>query len=354
MHVPGFTAELSLGPASGVYRGTNAPERVGGITPQLGFGGDPDLGSYLRCRRNGGSDLICRFFAGLPPFTIGRLSVWVPLAPPKRKSVFLSYARKDAAALAGRLRHDLTASGLDVWLDTVALEGGQSWTQEIERTLDRADAVVTLMTAASYLSDICRAEHLRALRKGRRVVPVLAEAGTDRQLYFEHLSYVDFSAAAAYPESLAGLLRAIFATQPVPLVPAPLLRTRMTVPPLPLNFVARPAAEAAIRSLLLTDADDRPVTGIRGMPGNGKTVLAQAVCVDDLKQAAFPDGIAWVRIGRRPGDLASRVRAIGTALGDDSRWYATRRSRTRPGVCVSSSIGRPPSSVRRQTFSTGC
>jgi hypothetical protein len=40
---------------------------------QLGFQSDPDLGAYWRCRANGGSDLICRFFGGLPPFTIGGL-----------------------------------------------------------------------------------------------------------------------------------------------------------------------------------------------------------------------------------------------------------------------------------------
>ena len=39
--------------------------------PQGRFGGDPDLGSYFRCREAGGPELICRFFAGLPPFTIG-------------------------------------------------------------------------------------------------------------------------------------------------------------------------------------------------------------------------------------------------------------------------------------------
>lgn len=78
MSMPGFDAESSLTPTIGTYCGKlasgNTPARVSrGITPQLGFGMDPDLGSYLRCRANGGSDLICRFFGGLPPFTIGGL-----------------------------------------------------------------------------------------------------------------------------------------------------------------------------------------------------------------------------------------------------------------------------------------
>ena len=76
MNMPGFDAELSLGPTMGIYRGINAScrflsEGSGRVMPQLRFQSDPDVGAYLRCRANGGSDIICRFFGGLPPFTIG-------------------------------------------------------------------------------------------------------------------------------------------------------------------------------------------------------------------------------------------------------------------------------------------
>jgi hypothetical protein len=78
MNMPGFTAERSLSPAAGRYRGKGSlasfpSQRGGGVIPQLGLPWDPDLGAYGRCRANGGGDLICRFFAGLPPFTIGGL-----------------------------------------------------------------------------------------------------------------------------------------------------------------------------------------------------------------------------------------------------------------------------------------
>ncbi|ARO87891.1 hypothetical protein EBAPG3_008985 [Nitrosospira lacus] len=80
MSIPQFNAEASLGPALGIYRGKAvfggiSLERSGGVTPQLRFQSDPDVGAYLRCRANGGSDLICRFFGGLPPFTIGSLLI---------------------------------------------------------------------------------------------------------------------------------------------------------------------------------------------------------------------------------------------------------------------------------------
>jgi len=72
MKIPGFTAEASLYPSVGIYGViTHHSEDRGEVMPQLRFHSDPDLGAYWRCRLNGGSDLICRFFGGLPPFTIG-------------------------------------------------------------------------------------------------------------------------------------------------------------------------------------------------------------------------------------------------------------------------------------------
>lgn len=78
MNMPGFSAESSLGPTKKRYR-VNAVQETfssdgsGSITPQFRFPAtsDPDFGAYLRCIANGGSELVCRFFGGLPPFTIG-------------------------------------------------------------------------------------------------------------------------------------------------------------------------------------------------------------------------------------------------------------------------------------------
>lgn len=80
MNMPGFNAESSLGPTKHIYRrkavfGRFSSEGSGGVMPQLRFQSDPDLGAYWRCRANGGGDLICRFFGGLPPFTIGGLLI---------------------------------------------------------------------------------------------------------------------------------------------------------------------------------------------------------------------------------------------------------------------------------------
>ena len=78
MNLPGFTAEASLGSRTDVYCARVRPDGAlsserRGVVPQLRFQQGTDLGAYLRCKANGGSELICRFFGGLPPFTIGGL-----------------------------------------------------------------------------------------------------------------------------------------------------------------------------------------------------------------------------------------------------------------------------------------
>jgi hypothetical protein len=82
--------------------------------------------------------------------------------------------RKDGAGLAGRLRGDLIARGLEVWLDTREIGGGKVRPREIEEGIDRAQVVLALMTGGAYRSEICRAEQLRSLRLRKCVIPLMA------------------------------------------------------------------------------------------------------------------------------------------------------------------------------------
>ena len=49
------------------------------------------------------------------------------MAPSEPSRVFISYARKDGAALARRLQSNLETHGFDVWLDTRRIESGASF-----------------------------------------------------------------------------------------------------------------------------------------------------------------------------------------------------------------------------------
>ena len=153
--------------------------------------------------------------------------------------IFISYARKDGRELALRLRGDLIERGHDVWLDTAEIEGGASWSNAIEAAIDRCDVALALLSTGSYHSEICRAEQLRSLRKGKRVIPLLVQSNSERPLHLEHLNYRDFSDASQYATALQTLLGDIGSGETRPL-PDAFRATFNNAPPLPPTFVNRP------------------------------------------------------------------------------------------------------------------
>jgi WD40 repeat protein len=247
------------------------------------------------------------------------------MATSATRRIFISYARRDGGELARHLHADLESRGLDAWLDTRRPEGGASWTREIEAALDGSDVVLALLTPGSYASEICRAEQLRSLRRGKCVIPLLARRGTDIPLHLEPKAYRDFTDAATYAERFAELLVDVGVGRGINL-PERYRHTYVTAPPLPANFVKRPEALAALRQALITDGSGRhlALTALRGMGGLGKTVLAQALCHDEIVQQAFPDGVIWVTVGKESTvDAVTRLRELGKALDDDLNRYDT-------------------------------
>jgi hypothetical protein len=91
------------------------------------------------------------------------------MPPSEQPRVFISYARRDGAALAQRLQRNLVKD-FDTWLDVERLTAGGIWSREIEDAIGRANVVVALLSEGSYLSDICHAEQqrARASRSNRR------------------------------------------------------------------------------------------------------------------------------------------------------------------------------------------
>lgn len=92
-------------------------------------------------------------------------------------------------------------------------------------------------------------------------------------------------------------------------------------PPLPPDYVHRPAAhEAVVERLLPGTVSDEPqavgitTTALTGAGGFGKTTLAQAICNDARLIEAFPDGILWLTLGERPGNLLDLVNRLTTYL----------------------------------------
>lgn len=235
--------------------------------------------------------------------------------------IFISYARKDGRDLALRLQNSLITHGYDVWLDTSEIDGGGSWGSEIERAIDECHTLLALMSPASYTSEICRAEQLRAIRKEKRIIPLLVHP-TDRPIWLETLNYRDFTHLDGYETALAQL-HADLQSSDYMAVERP--NTPNTAEPLAKHFIARPDEFERLKNAILSDVTDRTValTALQGMGGIGKSVLANALCHDETMQDAFPDGIFWVEIGREVSNITDKMKTIGTTLGDTAGNYST-------------------------------
>ncbi len=237
-------------------------------------------------------------------------------------SIFISYARRDGRDLALKLRKDLANAGLNVWLDTAEIEGGANWSHEIEYAIEQCTVVLALLSAGSFRSEICRAEQLRALRKGKRVIPLRVQLDAELPLHLEHLNYRDFSDPTRYSEMLNLLLGDIHSDAPIP---AMRRLPPVNADPLPDHYIERPDELNKLRRAILSDNGDQRValTALHGMGGIGKSVLAAALCRDEVVRDAFPDGVIWVRIGKNPGSLIEQIRLIGIKLGDGGAPYTS-------------------------------
>ena len=237
--------------------------------------------------------------------------------------VFISYARQDGGHLAQGLARDLGAAGLDVWLDTGRIGGGGSWTKQVEQALDTCHVAIALLTAGSYVSELCRAEQLRALRKDKCVIPVLAQPSAEVPLHLEAKHYRNFSGGTPYAAELKALLDDIRNRANGVVLREEFRVTYVTAPPLPRNYVERPDVLLDLRNALIGGGSGRSIalTALKGMGGIGKTILAQALCCDDVVQQAFPDGVIWIKAGKATSDIAIQMREVGKCLKDDMTAY---------------------------------
>jgi len=246
---------------------------------------------------------------------------------PERPKLFLSYAHKDGAQLAPRLLKDLADRGYDTWLDRERLTGGSDWSREIEDNLDQSDVVLALLSAGSFESEVCRGEQIRSLRHNKCVIPLLVQANSDCPVYLEAKQFLDFSEDATYALRLEDLDEAIKNRAGAKLAPGFKTTRYDTVAPLPQNFASRPIELEALRQTVLSDRARQHVAlvALLGMGGIGKTILAQALCRDEAIQAAFPDGVAWIKIGEKPtdADLVNQMREAARAAGCSAEGFDT-------------------------------
>lgn len=90
------------------------------------------------------------------------------------RSVFISYARKDAhwVSIACRL---FQITGTRIFLDVTDIEYGARWQDELEKALSECTRVVVFWSAAASNSEWVEREWRLALALNKRIIPVLLD-----------------------------------------------------------------------------------------------------------------------------------------------------------------------------------
>lgn len=129
----------------------------------------------------------------------------------ERLRVFVSYARRDAAAFAEELVAGLEVAGFEAFLDKHDIAGGEDWEARLGGLIESADTVVFVLTPASVTSERCRWEIERAAGLSKRLIPVVSipveEAAAPEPL--RRLNYIFFDEGRSFTRSLGDLAKAL-------------------------------------------------------------------------------------------------------------------------------------------------
>jgi TIR domain-containing protein len=107
-------------------------------------------------------------------------------------SVFVSYAHEDQK-WARQLISQLSEKGIDVWDAPSKLLPGDNWSLEIGKALERAQAIIVLLSPAAVRSPNVRREIEYALASERfqdRLIPIVVKPTTKMPWILEQLKPV--------------------------------------------------------------------------------------------------------------------------------------------------------------------
>jgi hypothetical protein len=93
---------------------------------------------------------------------------------PLSGKAFVSYARPDGPAV-GKLVQRLERAGLDVWIDSDDLMGGDEWTGAIVKAIQTCDVFLVCLSTVSVVSAEVRKEVSLAHSRRKPTIPVLLE-----------------------------------------------------------------------------------------------------------------------------------------------------------------------------------
>ncbi|MDX2103965.1 MAG: toll/interleukin-1 receptor domain-containing protein [Alphaproteobacteria bacterium] len=266
----------------------------------------------------------------------------MPVTPSASFDIFLSY-RNHAAEPVGRLKAALEAQGLQVFLDSAAIQDFDRITERLERGVLAAKAMVVWYTPDYPDSRPCQWELTLALRaqrvlSGDRLL-VIADQDMIKDLQPASLKErraADLAEATKDPTAVAAKIAAkvrgldqVFG-QAVRIAPKQWFRTPLTPRP---GFVGRVRDLWAVDALLQKNQTVGVVSDagaarahVQGLGGMGKSALAHEYACRFA--ADFPGGIFWLSGG---GDTAAGS-VTDPAVGEQRRFAELQAIASHLGV----------------------
>jgi hypothetical protein len=91
-----------------------------------------------------------------------------------KNTVFISYAHRDKR-WAEWLRERLVKHGFQIWTDATSVPTGESFIAELNRTIEKSDVVLALLSPNYFRSAWCQQETALAAASRVPIIPVLVE-----------------------------------------------------------------------------------------------------------------------------------------------------------------------------------
>jgi hypothetical protein len=116
-----------------------------------------------------------------------------------RPRIFLSYARKNEK-YADELQVNLRREDLHAWRDMTNIPGGTEWLNVLEAAIDQLDALVAVVTVESAHSKWVKKECLAFGKKGKPVIPYIADEVSKAALpqYLSSIQFVDGTSGSGF------------------------------------------------------------------------------------------------------------------------------------------------------------
>ncbi|OCQ96938.1 histidine kinase [Nostoc sp. MBR 210] len=89
------------------------------------------------------------------------------------KNAFISYGRADSKAFATKLYQQLTEAGMEIWFDQNDIPLGVDFQNQIDDGIEKADNFLFIIAPHSINSPYCGKEIELALRRHKRIIPLL-------------------------------------------------------------------------------------------------------------------------------------------------------------------------------------